>query len=151
MAKYFIFDNTTQNLSHLAINETARDWFTSIYPVTAVEATNEQYLNAATMDKVATLVNGQISEVDSTPQFNLNDHSESELKEYFQKQVDTMVNRVRMFVENNPDHAEISDWSNYLNNLKTINIDNVNFSLTSVDKYLSSQAGFSGRYFLELP
>ena len=60
--------------------------------------------------------------------------------ELLQSRIDSIKLIVKIFLDNNPNHALFDRWNNYYNQLNDLNLDNITFPLTtSLEQYFKEQ------------
>jgi hypothetical protein len=59
-------------------------------------------------------------------------------KKELQAYIDGFKNQIKQFTDNNPNHPLLSRWNNYYNQLNSLNLDNINYTLNmSLEKYFN--------------
>ena len=73
------------------------------------------------------------------------DHNLS--KEMFNDQLQNQINSVKAYLRNNSS----SEWTTYLNNLESVDIESLSYPIDNFQKWFNNQSGFSSKSILELP
>jgi hypothetical protein len=72
-------------------------------------------------------------------------------KEKLKNYINSYSDQIKHFLNCNPNHILFNRWSDYLNELNTLNLDNINFPLKmSLEKYLNG-LGKTSFHILQLP
>jgi hypothetical protein len=72
-------------------------------------------------------------------------------KNSLQEEVYNFKIKIKEFINNNPNHSLVSRWNDYYNQLNNLNLDNINYPLTtSLTQYLDNQ-GQPSYNILQLP
>ena len=140
MAKHFIF-NSDGTLWKIAASDEAKN---SLMPranegSVSKSVSDTDWNAVAKFEKYANLSGDTISYNDDVPAID---------KETFDSFLSNQINFVQAYITNNPNDSE---WSNYLDNLKSIDSESITFPVDNFQKWFNSQSGFSSKSILELP
>mgnify|MGYP003128796876 CR=1 FL=1 len=139
MAKYIIFTNDN-SFFKIASTEAIKDqMLNQLINGVAVEANDSDWSGVASMIKNVTLQDGSLVYEDNL------DHNLS--KEMFNDQLQNQINSVKAYLRNNSS----SEWTAYLNNLESIDIESLSYPIDNFQKWFNNQSGFSSKSILELP
>ena len=139
MAKYIIFTNNN-DFFKIASTEAIKDqMLNQLINGVAVEANDSDWSDVASMIKNVTLQDGSLVYED-----NLN-HFLS--KEMFNESLQNQINSVKLYLKNNSS----SEWTAYLNNLESVDIESLSYPIDNFQKWFNNQSGFSSKSILELP
>lgn len=139
MAKYILFTNNN-DFFKIASTEAIKDqMMNQLINGIAVEANDSDWSGVASMTKNVTLQDGSLVYEDNL------DHNLS--KEMFNDQLQNQINFVKAYLKN----YSSSEWTTYLNNLESVDIESLSFPIDNFQKWFNSQSGFSSKSILELP
>ena len=139
MAKYIIFTNNN-DFFKIASTEAIKDqMLNQLINGVAVEANDSDWSDVASMIKNVTLQDGSLVYEDNL------DHFLS--KEMFNESLQNQINSVKLYLKNNSS----SEWTAYLNNLESVDIESFSYPIDNFQKWFNNQSGFSSKSILELP
>tara|TARA_S200002703_G_C3639376_1_gene196287 strand:- start:126 stop:545 length:420 start_codon:yes stop_codon:yes gene_type:complete len=139
MAKYIIFTNSN-GFFKIASTEAIKDqMLNQLIDGIAVEANDSDWSGVASMTKNVALQDGSLVYEDNL------DHNLS--KEMFNDQLQNQINLLKNYLKNNSS----SEWTTYLNNLESVDIESLSYPIDNFQKWFNSQSGFSSKSILELP
>jgi len=139
MAKYIIFTNNN-DFFKIASTEAIKDqMLNQLINGVAVEANDSDWSDVASMIKNVTLQDGSLVYEDNL------DHFLS--KEMFNESLQNQINSVKLYLKNNSS----SEWTAYLNNLESVDIESLSYPIDNFQKWFNNQSGFSSKSILELP
>ncbi len=139
MAKYIIFTNDN-SFFKIAPTEAIKDqMMNQLIDGIAVEANDSDWSGVASMIKNVALQDGSLVYEDNL------DHNLS--KEMFNDQLQNQINSVKAYLRNNSS----SEWTTYLNNLESVDIESLSYPIDNFQKWFNNQSGFSSKSILELP
>ena len=139
MAKYIIFTNDN-SFFKIAPTEAIKDqMMNQLIDGIAVEANDSDWSGVASMIKNVALQDGSLVYEDNL------DHFLS--KEMFNESLQNQINSVKLYLKNNSS----SEWTAYLNNLESVDIESLSYPIDNFQKWFNNQSGFSSKSILELP
>ena len=137
MAKYIIFTNNN-DFFKIASTEAIKDqMLNQLINGVAVEANDSDWSDVASMIKNVTLQDGSLVYEDNL------DHFLS--KEMFNESLQNQINSVKLYLKNNSS----SEWTAYLNNLESVDIESLSYPIDNFQKWFNNQSGFSSKSILE--
>ena len=139
MAKHYIFDSENK-LHKLAPTDALKDHHLLLLNGgKSKEANDSDYANVANQTKKAVLDGDNVVISD--------EESWSHTKEGFEKEIANQLHLVNDFLSNSND----SEWTQYRNNLQSIDTSTLTFPIDNFQVWFNSQSGFSSKSILELP
>ena len=63
------------------------------------------------------------------------------------RRAQNQINSVKLYLKNNSS----SEWTAYLNNLESVDIESLSYPIDNFQKWFNNQSGFSSKSILELP
>jgi hypothetical protein len=139
MAKYIIFTNNNDFFKIASTEEIKNQMLNQLINGVAVEANDSDWSDVASMIKNVTLQDGSLVYEDNP------DHFLS--KEMFNESLQNQINSVKLYLKNNSS----SEWTAYLNNLESVDIESLSYPIDNFQKWFNNQSGFSSKSILELP
>ena len=146
---YFIFnknsDNLTGDLYKIAENQSDLNYINiekSLYKI--IEDNSINFNSIKNGSKIVEKYNGEvITYLDFISSFK----NKQQLESY----VSTYKNSIKLFLDNNPNHALFNRWNNYYNQLNNLNLDSINYPLNiSLEQYFND-LGQTSYNILQLP
>ena len=146
---YFIFnknsDNLTGDLYKIAENQSDLNYINiekSLYKI--IEDNSINFNSIKNGSKIVEKYNGEvITYLDFISSFK----NKQQLESY----VSTYKNSIKLFLDNNPNHALFNRWNNYYNQLNNLNLDSINYPLNiSLEQYFND-FGQTSYNILQLP
>jgi hypothetical protein len=166
MASYFIFANLKNcQVEKITENSIKKDYFLKFFPEgKSVECTDTDFNDVKTTLKKCFLdENGNVVLKDNDEKFLFSqtfrdpitnedlvlNFSLDSLQKKFKFHIDNQINAISNYLVNYPND---SVWKNYLNKLKSININNINFPIEKpFQAWFLEQEGVPNEGFLQLP
>ena len=147
MAKWAIFVNN--NLFKLAATDAIKDDFVirGGDNTVAKTVTDTQWNDISWENKFVELSNDAMSFTDKVADPDSPATTSAEDEEHFQGCLDKQIEAVEEYLANNTS----TEWTSYLNNLKSIDVSSVTLPVDNFQKWFNSQSGFSSKSILELP
>lgn len=146
---YFIFnknsDNLTGDLYKIAESQSDLNYINiekSLFKI--IEDNTINFNSIKNGSKIVEKYNGEvITYLDFISSFKNKQQLESYVTNY--------KNSIKLFLDNNPNHALFNRWSNYYNQLNNLNLDSINYPLNiSLEQYFND-LGQTSYNILQIP
>jgi hypothetical protein len=166
MANYFIFAKTINNgISKIAENDSEKNYFLRFFPEgKAVECNDNDFVSVKKGLKTCSLdESGNVILTNNTEQFSFTENivdpitnenlvvnnTLDELQKNFKISINNQISVVSNYIINYPNDVV---WNSYLNKLKLINVNNVNFPIEkSFQTWFLEQENVPDKALLQLP
>jgi phosphorylcholine metabolism protein LicD len=166
MANYFIFAKTINiGVSKIAENDSEKNYFLKFFPEGKTAECNDiDFVNVKKGLKICSLdASGNVILTNNTEKFTFTDtmvdpitnenlvinRSLDQLQNNFKIIMNNQITEVSSYVNNYPNDVV---WNSYLNKLKSINVNNVNFPIEkSFQTWFLEQENVPDRGLLQLP